>query len=214
MDVDVVTIDYGMGNLLSVKRGLEAAGAKVGITSKGSEIVSARRLILPGVGAFGDGMKELRQRGLIQPINQYVNQGRPLLGICLGMQMLFEKSLEFGEHVGLGYIPGVVQRIPGNEDGRMVRKIPHIGWNSLDSPKKKTIWNDTILQGVGLEQTFYFVHSYMAVPASIVNIQAVCEYDGLTIPAVVEKGSVVGCQFHPEKSGPDGLAILARFLRL
>lgn len=214
MSADVVIVDYGMGNLLSVKRGLEAVGAQVQISSDAEDIISAERLILPGVGAFGDGMTELREKALVEPIREFVAQERPLLGICLGMQMLLERSEEFGDHTGLGCIPGSVKRIPAMENGVRVRKIPHIGWNGLKQQKGGPSWNDTILQSVDQGQTFYFVHSYMAIPDDPNHLLAVCDYEGLAVSAVVGVNNVVGCQFHPEKSGPDGLAILKAFLRL
>jgi imidazole glycerol-phosphate synthase subunit HisH len=213
MSADVVIVDYGMGNLLSVKRGLEAVGAQVSISSDGKDIIAAERLILPGVGAFGDGMNELRERALIEPIHEFVAQERPLLGICLGMQMLLERSDEFGEHMGLGCISGSVQRIPATENGVRVRKIPHIGWNGLKQNKAGASWNGTILQSVEQDQAFYFVHSHMAIPDNSNHLLAVCDYEGLDVSAVVGVNNVVGCQFHPEKSGPGGLAILKAFLQ-
>lgn len=213
MSADVVIVDYGMGNLLSVKRGLETVGAQVIISSQKKDIITAERLILPGVGAFGDGMHELRERALIDPIHEFVAQERPLLGICLGMQMLLERSEEFGEHVGLGCIAGSVRRIPATENGVRVRKIPHIGWNRLEQSKNGGSWENTFLKSVDQDQAFYFVHSYMAVPDDPNYLLAVCEYEGLDVSAVVCKNHVMGCQFHPEKSGPDGLAILKEFLQ-
>ena len=159
----VVVVDCGIGNLKSVQRGLEKVGATVEITSDSNKIESASRLILPGVGAFEDGMRGLSDAGVIPAISAFIKSGNPLLGICLGMQMLFERSEENGIHEGLGLISGSVQAIPSRKDQIAVRKVPHIGWNTLKKPESG-IWENTLLSNSTENTSVYFVHSYMAVP--------------------------------------------------
>lgn len=203
----VVIVDYGLGNLLSVARAVRAAGGEPEVSADPADAVSAPRLILPGVGAFGDGMKGLRERGLVDPLRAYAASGRPLLGICLGMQLLMERSEEFGDHEGLGIVPGAVRRLPrGGSDGL---KLPHVGWSAL-SPAAP--WAGTPLAGAAPGAEFYFVHSFAAVPSEAAHRLAACAYGEEAFCAALRRDSVVGCQFHPEKSGPAGLDILKRFL--
>ncbi len=194
-------IDYGAGNLFSVKNALDHLGAENIVTRDPAELEKADRLILPGVGAFPDAMKMLGETGLIGTIKEQA-QKKPLLGICLGMQMLFDRSFEFGETDGLGLIHGTVELMtpPG-------LLIPQIGWNRL-------LYNEKcpILDGLGEEPYVYFVHSYAAHCDSR-NVAAYTDYGG-NIPACVFEGNVYGCQFHPEKSGETGLRILRNFLAL
>tara|TARA_B110000008_G_scaffold279997_1_gene330499 strand:- start:12840 stop:13481 length:642 start_codon:yes stop_codon:yes gene_type:complete len=208
----VVVVDYGMCNIKSVQRGFEKVGATVLLTSDPEVIVSASHLVLPGVGAFGDGMKGLNDVGVIPAINEFTQAGKPLLGICLGMQMLLDKSEEHGEHIGLGYIPGIVKAIPQQEGGIHVRKTPHIGWGALLYPEYNKDWNKSILSSTNENKYVYFVHSYMAVPSNNMNLLAQCEYEGMRITAAVQKDNVTGLQFHPEKSGEIGLRILETFV--
>lgn len=194
-------IDYGAGNLFSVRNALDYIGADSIVTKDPAELEKADSLILPGVGAFPDAMRMLGETGLIDTIKEQTKK-KPLLGICLGMQMLFDKSYEFGETDGLGLIPGTVELMtpPG-------LLIPQIGWNRL-------IYNENcpILEGLGDEPYVYFVHSYAAKCASS-NVAAYTDY-GANVPACVFAGNVYGCQFHPEKSGEIGLTILKNFLAL
>jgi len=211
----VVVIDYGMGNLLSVRRGIEACSIDVEITADPEKIAKADRLILPGVGAFKDGMNELQKRRQVESIQKFVLTERPLLGICLGMQMLMCESEEYGIYQGLGLIPGRVIEIPRkNSDGIQIRKIPHIGWSALKHSSNKIDWKNTILQDIPENEYFYFVHSFMAVPEDSDNILAECEYEALRITACVRRDNIFGCQFHPEKSGEAGLMILNKFLKM
>lgn len=205
----VVVVDYGLGNLLSVSRAVRAAGGEAEITSDAARIAAAERLILPGVGAFGDGMRGLRERGLVEPLRAYAASGRPLLGICLGMQLLMDGSEEFGAHEGLGLVPGAVTRLAGGEAGGV--KLPHVGWSGL---RPAGSWSGTPLEGVADGAEFYFVHSYAAVPADPKHRLADCAYGESVFCASLRKGSLVGCQFHPEKSGPAGLKILGRFMEV
>jgi glutamine amidotransferase len=205
----VTVVDYGMGNLYSVSRAFEHVGASVMLTEEPSAVVSARRLVLPGVGAFRRGMDELERRGLVEALRDYASANRPLLGICLGMQMLFEESEEFGRHAGLALIPGSVSAIPVRRHDGGVRKIPHIGWTGL---LPVADWTGSVLDGVPEGSEAYFVHSYTALPAVESHRVAEADYDGFPITAGVRKENIHGCQFHPEKSGPVGLRILRNFV--
>lgn len=209
---EVTVIDYGAGNLLSVCRGLEHCGATVAVTADPKVILSASRVVLPGVGAFGDGMAELCRHGLDAVVREVAAQGTPLLGICLGMQMLLDESEEFGVTVGLGLIPGRVVSVPSKTLDGHPQKIPHIGWNALVLPLERESWAGTILQGIKLGEAVYFVHSYMAVPSDPKHRIADCLYGGGRVTAALGRDNISGCQFHPEKSGEVGLEILRRFI--
>ncbi len=209
----VVVVDYGMGNIKNVQRGLEKVGATVEVSSCNEVISSADCLVLPGVGAFEAGMNGLREAGVIQAIDEFAQSGKPLLGICLGMQMLLDRSNEHGSHEGLGYIPGVVNEVPHHREGVPVRKIPHIGWSALIHPAHRPDWSDSILGDINVGDYFYFVHSYMAAPDDSKDILAQCEYEGYRITAAIQRANITGLQFHPEKSGELGLRILERFVR-
>jgi len=213
MSKEVTLIDYGIGNLLSVIRAFEYCGAVVNLATTPVEIEAAQRLVLPGVGAFADGMEGLRERGLIEPIQQYAKSGKPLMGICLGMQMLATTSEEFGEQAGLNIIPGRVKTIPQiSVDGEPLR-IPHIGWSNLLRPEQ-TLWDDTILTDITENNSVYLVHSFMMQPNNENHLLAYCIYGGHHIAAVIRCGAVYGCQFHPEKSSTNGLAIITHFLHV
>ena len=198
----IAIIDYGMGNLRSVQKALESLGQQAVITDDPAVLAQATHVILPGVGAFGDAMARLEETGLDQVVKQLAAQGKPLLGICLGMQMLFDESLEFGVHKGLGLILGRVVPMRGviPEDFA----IPQIGWNALDY----TGVPSRLLEGTPEGTYVYFVHSYYG--ANCPEIIATAEY-GADLTAAVAKGNVCGCQFHPEKSGNVGLGILKSF---
>lgn len=211
--IEVAVIDYGVGNLLSVSRALEHCGARVTITSDAAAILAAGRVVLPGVGSFADGMAALRIGDLDAVVRQVAATGTPLLGICLGMQMLLDKSEEFGITDGLGLIPGHVVKIPAMTTTGEPHKIPHIGWNELVFSAQRDSWQDCLLSDVEPGKSVYFVHSFMAEPASPEHRLADCRYGGIPISAVVKRDNVIGCQFHPEKSGEVGLRILKNFLR-
>ncbi len=210
--VDVAVIDYGVGNLLSVSRALAHCGATVTVTSDPAGILAASRVVLPGVGAFANGMAALQNSGLDAVVRQVASNATPLLGICLGMQMLFDESEEFGATAGLGLIPGSVVPIPTQTLAGGLQKIPHIGWNELVPPAGRNAWADELIADVSPGDAVYFVHSFMAVPANAESRVADCIYGGIPVSAVVRRGNVMGCQFHPEKSGEIGLAILRRFV--
>jgi len=196
-------IDYGVGNLFSLCSSFKAIGVEAFVSGKAEELAGADRLVLPGVGAFEDAAKKLRASGLDAFVKEQAAAGKPLLGICLGMQMLFEKSFEYGEHEGLGLLKGQVVPMAGKLPGEL--KIPHMGWNALEVKQGK------LLQAVD-GQFVYFVHSFFA-DGCADSLAAVTEY-GIPITAAVEQGNIFGCQFHPEKSGNVGLSILRKFCAL
>ena len=198
----IAIIDYGVGNLFSLKSSFAMIGTEAVVTGDADVIRSAERIILPGVGAFGDARKKLADSGLDKVIIEEAGKGKPVMGICLGMQMLFEKSYEYGEHEGLGLIPGEVVAMSGRIDPQL--KIPHIGWNALDLRG-----GHPLMKYVKDGDCVYFVHSYCAVGCEDAVI-ATAEYD-MAVTAAVARGNVMGCQFHPEKSGEVGLAILRAF---
>lgn len=193
-------IDYGVGNLFSLCSSFKAIGVEAFVSGDPAELSKADRLVLPGVGAFEDAAKKLRASGLDSFVRQQAAAGKPLLGICLGMQMLFEKSFEYGEHEGLGLLKGQVIPMAGKLPEDL--KIPHMGWNKLE-------WKSGQLLEAADGQFVYFVHSYYASGCED-SLAAVTEY-GIPITAAVEQGNIFGCQFHPEKSGNVGLSILRRF---
>jgi len=207
----VVIVDYGVGNLLSVQRAVEQCGGAAIISADPDVIANAARVILPGVGAYANGMRALESLGLVQVLRDVAAKGTPLLGICLGMQLLLDESEEHGLTKGLGIIPGRVVPVPAFDDNGMSMKIPHIGWNSL-VVSEDAAWNETILQNLTPGDAVYFIHSFMVEPASTQVRIADCIYGGNRISAVIGCRNVFGCQFHPEKSQTVGLRVLANFL--
>jgi glutamine amidotransferase len=207
----VSIIDYGIGNILSVKRAFENQNIDVKYVYTAEEILNAEYLVLPGVGAFKDGMRQLENRNITMAIRKYCEDNRPFLGICLGMQMMLDESEEFGITRGLGIIPGKVVRIePMDLEGRY-QKIPQVGWNKLIYRSRTTA---TILEEIPEKTEVYFVHSYMAIPYEDDVRLADTSYGGHLISAVIQKGNCYGTQFHPEKSGKVGLKIIRNFLRI
>ena len=196
----IAIIDYGCGNLFSLSSSLESLGIECKITSDKAEIEAADKIILPGVGAFADAAKKLKDSGLGKLVCDLAATGKPILGICLGMQMLFEKSFEYGAHMGLikGYVGPLEGQIPEG------LKIPHMGWNKLNLAKA-----DPIFKYIEAGDYMYFVHSFYA-KNCVENTLAFAEY-GVAVPAIVKSGNVYGMQFHPEKSGAKGLALLKAF---
>jgi glutamine amidotransferase len=209
---EVAVVDYGVGNLLSVRRALEHCGATVTVTADHAAVLDSPRVILPGVGAFANAMAELRRRGLDDVAREIAARGTPLLGICLGMQMLLDESAEFGVSEGLGLVPGKVVPVPPVNALGLPQKIPHIGWNSLAVPESGRPWGGTLIRDVKPCESVYFVHSFMVQPDDGRDRIADCLYGGIRISAVIGRGSVFGCQFHPEKSGAVGLKVLRAFL--
>ena len=198
----IAILDYGVGNLFSLGCSLAAIGAEAQITADRQVIEAADRIILPGVGAFADAAEKLRQSGLDEVLRQEAARGKPIMGICLGMQLLFDESREYGVHKGLGLIPGVVVPIADAIPAGL--KIPHIGWNALQFQK-----DSPLFRYIRPGDCVYFVHSYYAAQCGDAVI-ATAEY-GAPLTAAVQKGNLFGCQFHPEKSGPVGLNILRAF---
>lgn len=207
-------VNYGIGNIKSVQRGIEHVGGKAPVCADPDLIRKADRVVLLGVGAFGDGMQGLRESGMLEALSEFVGTGKPLLGICLGMQMLFDRSEEFGNHQGLGFVPGVVKNVRNCEGQERIRKLPNVGWCQLQIPIGGFGWNGSILENTYEGSFFYFVHSYMAVPASEHMILAQCEYYGVKVTAAVQHENFIGLQFHPEKSGSQGLNLLKKFISL
>ena len=199
----IAIVDYGVGNLFSLTSSLKMIGADVIVSGDKDKIISADKIILPGVGAFEDAADKLRKSGLDSFVRDQAASGKPLLGICLGMQMLFEKSFEYGEHEGLGLLKGQVVPMEGRLPAEL--KIPHMGWNKLE------VSGGRLLQAVDGAYV-YFVHSFFAGGCED-SLAAVTEY-GIPITAAVEKGNIFGCQFHPEKSGNVGLRILRAFCEM
>ena len=198
-------VDYGAGNLFSLQSSIAFIGEEAAVTSDKSILEKADKIILPGVGAFGDAASKLRECGLDREVIRLAEAGKPILGICLGMQLLFEKSYEYGQHKGLGLIAGAVRDM--REDIPSELKIPHIGWNALRFKKQSSLFK-YIDEG----EFVYFVHSYHAIDCEE-SVIAVTDY-GTEITAAVSEGNIMGCQFHPEKSGKTGLAILKAFCEL
>ncbi|MDO5146939.1 MAG: imidazole glycerol phosphate synthase subunit HisH [Eubacteriales bacterium] len=200
----IAIIDYDAGNIKSVEKALEHLGQEVVITRDEDILLSADKVILPGVGAFGDAMEKIRSYGLSEVIQKVTKKGTPFLGICLGLQLLFESSEETPGVRGLGLLEGTIRRIPDKEG----LKIPHMGWNSIKIKKGATLFH-----GLEEEPYVYFVHSYYLSAAHPEDVAATCEYS-TQIHASVEKGNIFACQFHPEKSGAVGLKILENFINL
>jgi glutamine amidotransferase len=200
----IVIIDYGMGNLRSVQKAIEAVGSAAEITADPHRVRQASKVILPGVGAFADAMAELRRTGLGEAFREAVQQGKPCLGVCLGLQLLFDSSMEDGEHTGLGLLPGRVVRFPAQPG----LKVPHMGWNTLRIRKPAPL-----LAGLPAAPSVYFVHSYHAVAQDAEDVAAVSDYPE-PFTAVVWRDNLTACQFHPEKSQGIGLAMYANFVAM
>lgn len=208
----VVVIDYGLGNLMSVKRGLEKVGAEAHLSNNATEILSATHVVLPGVGAFGNAMAALNSYGLVRVLQDIAEMGTPLLGICLGMQLMLDESEEFGYTKGLGLIPGKVIAIPKESESGKPLKIPHIGWSALGQAGLSS-WKNSVLEDTQPGASVYFVHSFMAQPIEPSVRLADCTYGEHGIAAVLRRENITGCQFHPEKSGPVGLDMLKNFIK-
>jgi imidazole glycerol-phosphate synthase subunit HisH len=196
----IAIVNYGMGNLRSVQKGFERVGHPATITDRPEDVVAADRVVLPGVGAFGDAMVNLQAAGLLEPIGDAIRQGRPFLGICLGLQLLFSLSEEMGQHAGLGILPGSVRRFPEGE------RVPQIGWNQIHLRRETPL-----LAGVPDHAFFYFVHSYYVSADEESDVVATTDY-GIDYVSIAGRGSAYGVQFHPEKSQDLGLLILKNFV--
>lgn len=210
--MDVSILDYGMCNLLSVVNAFEHCGAGVRLVSSATGTNGIDRLVIPGVGAFSDCLKEIRTRHMDEMIVEFARTGRPLLGICVGMQALFDDSEEFGISAGLGLVPGSVVAIPKTATDGSPHRIPHIGWSPLFCPAGRNSWQETVLANLPERPEMYFVHSYTAMPRLEEHRLADGMYGGRRISAAVQAGNIVGLQFHPEKSARLGLQVIANFL--
>jgi len=199
----IAIIDYDMGNLRSVAKAFEKVGATAAVTRDPKAILNASHVVLPGVGAFKDCMRNLDEYGLIDPIIKSIESGKPFLGICLGLQLLFDESMEFGHHRGLGVVKGKVVRFP---EGTGL-KVPHMGWNEVRQARPHPVW-----QGVPDGARFYFVHSYYPQPAQAALTAATCAY-GVTFTCAVARDNIFAVQFHPEKSQNTGLQLLSNFVQ-
>ena len=208
----ITIIDYGCGNILNLARAIKFIGYEVDITHDKNKIINSSYVILPGVGAFGNAMKQIEKYNLHNTILEYAKSNKPLLGICLGMQILLTVSYEFGVHKGLGLIEGKVIKI-SNEKNKEI-KIPHMGWNEIYPNNNKKEWKNKILKNSSIGKSFYFVHSFVCITKDYDSTIAVCNYSDISIPAVVVTGNVFGCQFHPEKSADNGLAVLKNFCEI
>jgi len=208
-----VIVDHGLGNLFSVLHACEQVGLNAEISADRAKIMASDALILPGVGAFGDAMERLERLDLIAPIRDFASSGKPMMGICLGFQLFFTESHEFGLNRGLDLIPGSVERLdhPMENDRRL--KVPQVGWNTIHTPAgaaATALWAGTPLEGQSEGAYFYFVHSYIARPADGSCILTVTRYGGIDFCSSARRNAVFGCQFHPERSGPAGLAMYQR----
>ena len=210
MKKQVSVIDYGLCNIFNVCEAFKYVGANVVIIDKPKDIERSDYLVLPGVGAFTDGMNGLNEKKLITPILDYIKKSKPFLGICLGMQMMLSSSSEFGLTSGLDIIPGRIDKIP-SDNNKVKYKIPHIGWNNLIMSNE--VKNDLFID-VRVNYPVYFVHSFMAYCSNSNHCLAYTDYNGVKIPAIVKKYNAMGCQFHPEKSGHIGLDLLKKFIQI
>lgn len=208
-DLNVVIIDYQLSNIFSVKHACEFVGLNAKITSNPKDLQDADALILPGVGAFGDAMKNLKKFSLIDPILEHVNKRKPFLGICLGLQLLFESSEEFGNHKGLGIIKGSVKKFPSKNLKGQIVKIPQIGWNKIKIQKK-----DPLLEGIETGEFMYFVHSFFVLPKESQIILTKTTYEDIEYTSGIYKNNLFAVQFHPEKSGHEGLKIYRNFSKI
>jgi len=215
----VVIVDYALGNLESVRLALAHVGIDARTSGDAGEVAAARALVLPGVGAFGDAMAALETRSLVRALHDFAASGRPLLGICLGMQLLLGESEEFGAHAGLGLVAGRVRRFPSpalGADGRYGpgAKVPQVGWNRIEPPRANPqAWKGSLLEDVAPGAHVYFMHSYYVEPSDESVVLCETEYAGVRFASGIASGNVTGFQFHPERSGEPGLAIYRAFAR-
>lgn len=207
----VTIVDSGAGNMASVCRAFRHIGADVNVAGSAGKVAQARRLVIPGVGAFAEAMSSLRRVGLDEAIRAYARSGAPLLGICVGMQIMFDEGEEFGSHKGLGFFRGRVRPIPTTKEDGSRRKVPHIGWSRLELRRSG---RETVFNEIDSGTFFYFLHSFAAESDEPEVVSAFSSYGDRPVVAAVAKDNLHGCQFHPEKSGPAGLKLLGNFLGL
>lgn len=203
----ITIIDYEMGNLRSVEKAFQRLGFDARVSSDPGDLLATDKIVLPGVGAFKDCITNLRQGGFVEPLLRHVETGKPLLGICVGMQMLFDESEEFGRHTGLGLISGKVQRFPaGMEEGGERLKVPHMGWNTIQITQDAPIF-----KGTAQDSYVYFVHSYYCAADNPADVAAICRYGDIEFSAAIWRDNILATQFHPEKSQEVGLKIFENF---
>ena len=207
----IAIIDYEVGNIRSIFSAFEKVGATPKLTRDHEEILDADGVVLPGVGAYSHGMEKLKEHGLDSIIKDFASTGKPLLGICLGMQLLLSESDEFGRTEGLDLIPGFVKQL--NLLNPQVQKLPHVSWNEIQKPNNVS-WGGTIFEDISPEEDMYFVHSFMAVPESESHMLSLTSYSDSQFCSSVKSGNIYGCQFHPEKSAEEGLKIISNFIRI
>lgn len=208
----VTVIDYKIGNLTSVVRALKYVGADVVVSGDPNQVRASDKIVLPGVGAFADGMAELRRLNLVEVLREHIMSHKSFLGICVGMQLMFDIGQEFGTHEGLGVIPGKVVMISKTTLEGLPHKIPHIGWGQLVCPRDQT-WNETLLEGCQKKDSVYFLHSFVGQPKNKENLLAQVDYNGRLLTAAVKIKNAYGFQFHLEKSGAVGLSLLKKFVQ-
>jgi imidazole glycerol-phosphate synthase subunit HisH len=210
--INIAVIDYDCGNMYSIIRALDRFNVNTTITHDIDTILSADSLILPGVGSYAEGMRKLNERNLIKPVIEFAQNGKPLLGICLGMQLLVDSSEEFGFHEGLGLISGKTILLRP----KIKEKIPHVGWNSIYRTdfQPENAWENTVLNNIDKENEFYFVHSYAVFTSKPEDCLAITKYGDIEFASVIRKNNVFGCQFHPEKSRKIGIDIIKNFLNI
>ncbi len=220
-DLTVGIVDYGLGNLLSIQQACEHAGLRSVVTSSRAELSRSAAIILPGVGAFGDAMEALNRLQLLDVLRECVESGRPFWGICLGMQLLMTESYEFGHHCGLGFIEGPAVKLsgpmaPSDVTLPQMAKVPHVGWSQLRCPSSRSLsharllrqdWSGSPLEGVHEGDYMYFIHSYYVQPKDVDVVLSVTDYGGISFCSSLQRGNIFGCQFHPERSGEEGLQI-------
>lgn len=207
----IAIIDYEVGNIRSIFSAFEKVGATPKLTRDRQEILNTDGVVLPGVGAYSHGMEKLKEHGLDLVIKDFAATGRPVLGICLGMQLLLSESDEFGLTKGIGLIPGSVRQLKLLNP--KVQKLPHVSWNELQKPNNVS-WDGTIFEEVNPEENMYFVHSFAAVPENESHVLSLTNYSDSQFCSSVKNGNVYGCQFHPEKSAVEGLKIVSNFIRI
>jgi len=203
-------IDYDLGNVRSILSAFDNRGIRAQLTNDKHKILESDGVVLPGVGAFGHGMKSLEKYGLVEIIKEYISTGKPFMGICLGMQMLFNESEEYGYTKGLSLIPGKVVKLI--RENTYNEKLPHVSWNEIEG--NSDIWKGTILEGIKSSSDMYFVHSFVAQPADESHVLSTTKYSDRNFCSTVKCNNIYGCQFHPEKSGEVGLRIIDNFIRI
>lgn len=210
MSKRIQIIDYGLGNLFSIQQACESLGAEAIVSSAVDEFGAVDGIILPGVGAFGNAIEKLRELNIVEPLKEAVNAGKPLMGICLGMQLLFDESEEFGQHEGLGLLPGKIRRIPDQTENEQKLRVPNVGWNPADFTVEAT--SSAILHGIASGTYFYFVHSYYCEPSQTTDWLLQTQYGKICYCCAAQRDNILGLQFHPEKSGKLGLRLYHNWL--